>query len=505
VKTRITASTLLIAFLWNGLILSAKAQTTVFEGEKTSWHDGFDRYDYIMDENTLAITPFKRPAEEGYGIKEPPAGSRRCILVAPKQAAPGNPWSWQGCYWDHQPQTEVELLKRGFHIAYISATATLKPGKEWDAWYQFLTEKKGLSAKPAFIGMSRGGEYAYTWATGHPDKVSCLYTDNPAINASSLMKLDGLAKNDVALLNICGSIDPLMSTATLPLESIYIQLGGRISIMVKEGFGHHPHSLQQAKPIADFIEQNCRPLNIPNPPFPTRDSVHRWYYSSVSDYRYVPEEKTFISSRGAWFAPNHQRYYLQIPGVEAFTTVLAPAKPAPGNPWVFRADGVPSGSATDLALLDKGYYIVTGAVPYNNDGPVLKQWNTLYDFLTGYGLSKKPVLAGHGAAAGDAVAWAIENPEKVSGIYAINPVLQSKVMTKIPPLDNLAPLAKAHVPVLFLCGSADPSLKEQAMVAEGKYKKLGGEIKLITYKEEGHWLTAKEEAPAIDFVLKNSH
>ena len=26
-----------------------------FEGEKSSWHDGFDRYDYLMDEQTLDI------------------------------------------------------------------------------------------------------------------------------------------------------------------------------------------------------------------------------------------------------------------------------------------------------------------------------------------------------------------------------------------------------------------------------------------------------------------
>ena len=63
----------------------------------------------------------------------------------------GNPWSWRGCYWDHQPQTEVELLKRGFHVAYISANASLRPDKTWDAWYTFLTEKHGLSKKPAFV------------------------------------------------------------------------------------------------------------------------------------------------------------------------------------------------------------------------------------------------------------------------------------------------------------------------------------------------------------------
>ena len=102
---------------------------------------------------------------ENFGIGGPPDGARRCVVICPKMAAPGNPWSWRGCYWDHQPQTEVELLRRGFHIAYISADATLKPDKYWDAWYAFLTEKHGLSKKPAFIGMSRGGEYTFTWAT----------------------------------------------------------------------------------------------------------------------------------------------------------------------------------------------------------------------------------------------------------------------------------------------------------------------------------------------------
>src|SRR5207237_4878653 len=138
---------------------------------------------------SLAIEPFNRDGDEKFGIKDPPKGKRRCVVVVPKRRALGNPWSWQGCYWDHQPQAEVELLRRGFHIAYISANATLKPGKTWDAWYQFLTDKHGLSKRPAFIGMSRGGEYAYTWATNHPDHVTCIYADNPAGHAEVLAKL----------------------------------------------------------------------------------------------------------------------------------------------------------------------------------------------------------------------------------------------------------------------------------------------------------------------------
>jgi hypothetical protein len=117
------------AFAFAGTIHAAEASgqnaSLSFDGEKSAWH-GFDRYDFILDEDTLAIAPFKSLAGEGDGVKDPAKGQRRCIVVVPKVAAPGNPWSWQGCYWDHQPQAEVELLRRGFHIAYISANATLK-------------------------------------------------------------------------------------------------------------------------------------------------------------------------------------------------------------------------------------------------------------------------------------------------------------------------------------------------------------------------------------------
>jgi len=49
---------------------------------------------------------------------------------------------------NHQPQTEVELLKRGFHIAYISVDPTPKSLTEWDAWYAYLTNQYGLSKNP---------------------------------------------------------------------------------------------------------------------------------------------------------------------------------------------------------------------------------------------------------------------------------------------------------------------------------------------------------------------
>src|SRR5438552_3558585 len=54
----------------------APTGSTPFTGEKTAWHDGFDRYDYVMDEATHAITPFKRDQDEGFGVKAPAKGQR---------------------------------------------------------------------------------------------------------------------------------------------------------------------------------------------------------------------------------------------------------------------------------------------------------------------------------------------------------------------------------------------------------------------------------------------
>src|SRR5882672_8806668 len=61
-----------------------------FSGEKTTWH-GFDRYDFIMDENTLAIKPTKAGADEKNGVKDPAPGQRRCIVVVPKKPLEGGP------------------------------------------------------------------------------------------------------------------------------------------------------------------------------------------------------------------------------------------------------------------------------------------------------------------------------------------------------------------------------------------------------------------------------
>ena len=491
-----------------------------FQGDKIDWH-GFDRYDFVMDKQTLAITPFKAPAGEQSGeLGNSDQGQLRCVVVVPKQAAPGNPWSWRGVYWNHQPQAEVELLKRGFHIAYISVDP--KPGPitgltmnelmdqlgmsraaltEWDAWYAYLTGQYGLSKKPAFVGMSRGGIFEFSWGTANPDKVSCIYADNPGMERQAFQKLGDLARADVPVLQVCGTLDPMLGQYTSAIEGIYQQFGGRISMMVKEGYAHHPHSLRNPKPIADFIEQSVQAVRGPAPAFAGDKFTRTSYYSIENFYRDYPDEDTYITCRGPLFSPCYDRYEFSVQGTSMTTMVIAPSTAAAGMPWVYRAGFVFRDAKVDQELLAKGLHIVTGPVGVSF---VVKDWDTAYEYLTGHGFSKKPAMEGAGGGAGEVYAWAIENPDKVSCVYAENPRMHS-ALAKTQPLDNLAPLAKANVPLLHVCGSLDPWFKDNTLEVEKRYKKLGGKIQVIVKKGEGHYPLAPEDpAPVVDFITRGA-
>jgi len=57
--------------------ISAQNLTT-FEGEKTSWH-GFDRYDYLMDMETMAIKPIQATPQQPMHLAGLLLGSRITI------------------------------------------------------------------------------------------------------------------------------------------------------------------------------------------------------------------------------------------------------------------------------------------------------------------------------------------------------------------------------------------------------------------------------------------
>ena len=64
-----------------------------FDGAKSTWHDGFDRYDYVMDAETLEIQPFERTGgreirDQGPASGQAPVRGDRAE-ESPPQAIPG--------------------------------------------------------------------------------------------------------------------------------------------------------------------------------------------------------------------------------------------------------------------------------------------------------------------------------------------------------------------------------------------------------------------------------
>jgi hypothetical protein len=74
---------------------------------------------------------------------------------------------------------------------------------------------------------------------------------------------------------------------------------------------------------------------------------------------------------------------------------------------------------------------------------------------------------------------------------------------KLPPcrwrFENLAPLAKAGAPILHDCGSLDPWLKNQILVAEKRYKQLGGKITVLVTEGAGHFPLQPKDPKRIQY------
>ncbi|MHC4504014.1 MAG: LamG-like jellyroll fold domain-containing protein, partial [Planctomycetota bacterium] len=79
---------------------------------------------------------------------------------------------------------------------------------------------------------------------------------------------------------------------------------------------------------------------------------------------------------------------------------------------------------------------------------------------------------------------------------------------KLNPVDNLAPLAKAKIPILSVIGDMHDwivPIEENTLVVEKRYKALGGEIQVIRKPKCGHRPhSLQNPTPIVEFVLKHT-
>ena len=101
---------------------------------------------------------------------------------------PSGKWALKAEYFGAFPKAEIELLNRGWHIAY---------NENYDRWAQdrdvkrkcefikHVSSKFNLDKKCAIVGMSCGGMYGVKVAAMVPELVSSLYLDAPVMNLLS--------------------------------------------------------------------------------------------------------------------------------------------------------------------------------------------------------------------------------------------------------------------------------------------------------------------------------
>ncbi|HTN76426.1 MAG TPA: alpha/beta hydrolase [Pirellulaceae bacterium] len=220
--------------------------------------------------------------------------------------------------------------------------------------------------------------------------------------------------------------------------------------------------------------------------------------------------------------------------------VVTPKEAAPGKPWVWHGEFFGHKPAPDIALLKQGFHVVYMSVPDMLGSPTaVAHWNAFYQELTEkHGFAKKAALVGLSRGGLYCYNWAAANPEKVACIYADAPVCDFKswpggkgkgkgsardwqLVLKTygladeaaalaydkNPIDNLAPLAKADVPLLHVYGDADdvvPWDENTGIIAE-RYRKLGGRIKLIDKPGVGHHPHGLDDPqPIVDFIVESS-
>jgi pimeloyl-ACP methyl ester carboxylesterase len=218
-------------------------------------------------------------------------------LKVPSQAAPGNPWLWVGEFMGHLESFENLFVSRGWHVAYVNVQnqfGSPRAMKTWEKLYSELRDKRSLSARPALLGISRGGLYVNAWTRLHPDRVSVLCLDNGVCDlrswpagfltskgegstgdwiacktefgfatdekalAKAVLPTDKMAaaiENNVFLISVFGTADTMVPhdyNGKL-LVDFWKQSGGRYKTFPKEGGGHHPHGLPDPLPLVELI------------------------------------------------------------------------------------------------------------------------------------------------------------------------------------------------------------------------------------------------------------
>ncbi|MBN9121001.1 MAG: prolyl oligopeptidase family serine peptidase, partial [Planctomycetes bacterium] len=211
----------------------------------------------------------------------------------------------------------------------------------------------------------------------------------------------------------------------------------------------------------------------------------------------------------------------------------------PGRPWVWRGEFFGAFADADVALVKAGWHLAYLKVPDLFGAPkAVKKWETFHDAMVKeYGLHPKPGLIGLSRGGLYCMNWAAAHPDKTLAVYLDNAVCDSKswpggapkklgtgkgseaewkkmlaaydfksdeeaIAYKLNPVDNLAPLAKAKIPVLLVYGDKDTVVPhaENSELVYDRYKALGGPVeRVVKPGQDHHPHGLKDVTPVVKF------
>ncbi|RHJ79711.1 alpha/beta fold hydrolase [Parabacteroides sp. AM08-6] len=251
-------------------------------------------------------------------------------------------------------------------------------------------------------------------------------------------------------------------------------------------------------------------------------------YKAITGKEATREMQAFPGFKSEW--NGYDRYDFTFNDRQAI--VVAPRKARKGNPWIWRPAFFDAFPNVDKALLEKGFHVVYYDVTHLYGSPHAVALGTdFYNYMRRYyQLSPKVTLEGFSRGGLFAFNWAAKNTDKVACIYVDAPVCnlfswpgrkeaqlwndmlkewgkteEEMANFKENPIDNLAPLAAAGIPIISVCGDSDRTVpfKENMDVVRSRYLALGGPVEVIIKKGGDHHPHSLENPePVVDFILR---
>ena len=216
--------------------------------------------------------------------------------------------------------------------------------------------------------------------------------------------------------------------------------------------------------------------------------------------------------------------------------IPAPKPPEGGpRPWVWYAPtlpNLPGGHENWLftRLLAAGVSIagVDVGESYGNTAG-RAGFDHLHALLVARGYSPRPALLARSRGGLMLLSWAVERPDQIAAFAGIYPVTNlasypgleraapafgltpAALAAELPrhnPVDRLAPLAAARVPLLALHGDQDRlvPLADNSALLHARYTALGGPMELLVVPGQGHslWSGFFEDPRLLAFLLRHT-